>query len=43
MKEYIAENGESVFAMNEVQEAAFESAGLKPVDEPKRGRPKAEQ
>lgn len=43
MKEYVAENGQTLTAINEEQEAAFLQAGLKPVEESKRGRPKAEQ
>jgi len=29
MKVFVAENGEKIVAQNEVQEAAFENAGLK--------------
>lgn len=42
MKEYKAENGNVIVAVNDVQEAAFEQAGLVAVEEVKRGRPKSE-
>lgn len=36
MKKFIAENGEELIARDEVQEAAFEKAGLTPVKEEKK-------
>lgn len=38
-----APNGEVIIAQDEVQAAAFENAGLEPVEPVKRGRPKAEE
>jgi hypothetical protein len=40
MKTYQAENGETLIAQDEVQQAAFENAGLKPVEDKPKRQPK---